>query len=275
MIVLRSLAYHLVIFPWTIALSILYLPLLVFASRRFMQRCARFWLDRALFLQRVILGLSYEIRGLENLPQGKAIIAAKHQSAWDTMIFHLQLADPAYILKRELLWLPFIGWYLKKSGQIPIDRKAGLKALKSMVEAARQAVGRGRQIVIFPEGHRQPPGTAGAYHSGVAMLYAALDAPLIPVALNSGLFWRRNAFLRRPGVITLQFLPALPSGLDRKAVMALLEARIETATRALERDAERRFPHLEGLSQSGPAVTVAVDKSVETAPKASSTPSVK
>jgi 1-acyl-sn-glycerol-3-phosphate acyltransferase len=257
------LAYQVIFLPWTVLLSVAYLPLLAFASRRFMQRCAAFWLESCLFLQRNILGLSFEIRGLENLPPGPAIIAAKHQSAWDTMIFHHLLADPAYVLKRELLFLPFVGWYLQKSGQVPIDRRAGMKALKRMVDGARQALAELRQIVIFPEGHRQAPGTAGDYRSGVAMLYGALDAPLIPVALNSGLFWRRNAFLRHSGVITLEVLPAMPRGLDRKVLIPMLQRRIETATRALERDALQNFPHLTTSQVIGPGVTAAVDKSVE------------
>ncbi|PKU22050.1 1-acyl-sn-glycerol-3-phosphate acyltransferase [Telmatospirillum siberiense] len=228
-----------------------------------MQHCAAFWLEGCLFLQRRFLGLTFEIKGAENLPDGPAIIAAKHQSAWDTMVFHHLLADPAYILKRELLFLPFIGWYLQKTGQVAIDRKAGIKALKLMVEGARQALAERRQIVIFPEGHRQPSGTAGDYHSGVAMLYGALDAPLIPVALNSGLFWGRNAFLRRSGVITLEILPALPAGLDRKTVMHMLQQRVETATSALEDGALRRFPHLNRPKTMGPVAAPAVDKSVD------------
>jgi 1-acyl-sn-glycerol-3-phosphate acyltransferase len=257
------LAYHLLFLPWTIVLSALYLPLLVFSSRRFMQRCATFWLEGGLFLQRKVLGMAFEIKGIEHLPRGPAIIAAKHQSAWDTMIFHHLLVDPAYILKKELLFLPFIGWYLKKTGQVPIDRRAGMKALKLMVDASRQALVDGRQIVIFPEGHRQAPGTTGTYHSGVAMLYGALDVPLIPVALNSGLFWRRNAILRQPGVITLEILPPVSPGLDRKHVMLLLQQRIESATRALENEALHRFPHLISLDSIKSHGIAVVDKSVE------------
>jgi 1-acyl-sn-glycerol-3-phosphate acyltransferase len=254
---LRSFLYQLVFLPWTLAISVLYLPLLAFSSRAFMNRSAALWLNGAVWFQKVILGLSIDIRGRENLPPGPVLIAAKHQSAWDTMVFHHLLPDPAYILKQELLSLPFIGWYLRKSGQVAIDRKAGIKALKLMVEGARKALGEKRQIIIFPEGHRQPPGATGDYHSGVAMLYAALDVPLVPVALNSGLFWRRNAFLRHSGVITLEFLPPLPRGLDRKAVMATLEERIEGATRKLEAEALARFPHLPKL------VAGVVDNSVD------------
>jgi 1-acyl-sn-glycerol-3-phosphate acyltransferase len=234
MTLIRSITYQLAFVPWTLLLSLAYLPLLAFASRRFTQRCAGFWLKGTVALQRNLLGLSCEVRGRQNLPGGAAIIAPKHQSAWDTLIFHSLLDDPAFILKKELLSIPFIGWYMQKTGQVPIDRKGGIKALKSMVEGARRAIDDGRQVIIFPEGHRQPPGVAGDYHSGVAMLYAALDAPLVPVALNSGLFWQRNALLRRPGVITLEFLPAIPRGLDRKSFMGELEHRIETATRTLQ-----------------------------------------
>lgn len=243
MTAVRSLLYQLLFLPWTLGLAILYLPLLL-GPRRVMQRAAAFWLAGALWLQRTILGLSFEVRGQEHRPAGAALVAAKHQSAWDTMIFHRLLNDPAYILKKELLSLPFIGWYLQKSGQVPIDRKAGIKALKLMVDGAKQAADQGRTIVIFPEGHRQPPGQAGEYHSGVAALYSGLDLPLVPVALNSGLFWGRNAFLRRPGVITLEFLPAIAPGMNRKLLMAEVENRIETATRALEAEALARFPYL-------------------------------
>lgn len=243
MTALRSLVYQCLFLPWTLALSLLYLPLLL-GPRRLMQRAARFWLGGALALQRTVLGLGFEVRGESQLPAGAFIVAAKHQSAWDTMVFHRILDDPAYVLKQELLSLPFIGWYLRKTGQVAIDRKAGMKALKLMVEGAKAAAAEGRTIVIFPEGHRQPPGRTGEYHSGVAMLYGALNLPVVPVALNSGMFWGRNAFLRRPGKVTLEFLPPLAPGLDRKTFMRELEGRVESATRGLEEEARRAFPHL-------------------------------
>jgi len=240
---LRSLAYQLLFLPWTLGLCLLYLPLLL-GPRKAMQRAAAFWLTGALALQRWVLGLGFELRGTENLPAGPCLIASKHQSAWDTMIFHRILNDPAYVLKQELLSLPFIGWYLTKTGMVAIDRKAGIKALKLMVDGAKAAAAEGRQIVIFPEGHRQPPGVAGDYHSGVAALYAGLELPLVPVALNSGMFWSRNAFIRHAGIITLEFLPAIAPGMNRKLLMAEVESRIESATRALEAEAAARFPQL-------------------------------
>lgn len=251
MTLLRSLVYQLLFLPWTLFLCTIYLPLLL-GPRKLMQRCARLWLSGALVLQHWILGLSFQIKGTENLPAGACLIAAKHQSAWDTMIFHRILADPAYVLKKELLSLPFIGWYLQKTGMVAIDRAAGMKALKLMVDGAKAAAAEGRQVIIFPEGHRQPPGVAGEYHSGVAALYAGLELPLVPVALNSGLFWGRNSFLRRAGCITLEFLPAIAPGMNRKLLMPEVESRIETATRALEADAIARFPQLAKLAVDKP-----------------------
>ena len=234
---LRSLLYQVLFLPWTLLLCVGCLPLLVAAPRRTVQRAAALWLEGALWLQKTVLGLSFEVRGAGNLPKGGGIVAAKHQSAWETMVFHRLVGDPAFILKKELLSLPFIGWYMRRTGQIAIDRSAGSAALKLMLDGGRRAVADGRCVVIFPEGHRQPPGKPGRYHSGIFKLYEALEVPVAPIALNSGLFWSRDAFLRHPGRITLEVLPAIPPGLDRDSFMHRLQDAIETATRALEREA--------------------------------------
>jgi 1-acyl-sn-glycerol-3-phosphate acyltransferase len=236
-IFLRSLLYQLLFLPWTLALCLLYLPLLAVASRRTIQHAARLWLEGALWLQKTVLGLSFEVRGAENLVRHGAILAAKHQSAWETMVFHRLVGDPAFVLKKELLKLPLIGWYMRRTGQIAIDRSAGGSALKLMLEGGKRAVEQGRALVIFPEGHRQPAGKAGRYHPGVFKLYEALGVPVVPIALNSGLFWGRDAFLRRPGRITLQVLPPIAPGLPREAFMRQLQEAIETSTRALETEA--------------------------------------
>jgi 1-acyl-sn-glycerol-3-phosphate acyltransferase len=240
---LRSGLYHPLFIAWTLVLAILFLPLLA-GPQIGVQRAARFWIRGAHLLQRIVLGLTWELRGREHLPRGPAVIAAKHQSAWETLVFHTLLDDPVFVLKKELLWLPFIGWYMRASGQIAIDRAAGTRALAAMARAARQALAKGRQVIVFPEGHRQPPGVTGTYLPGVAALYGEGAAPTIPVALNSGLFWGRNAFLRRPGRITIELLPPMPAGLDRRAFVDALRARIEPATRALEAEALARFPYL-------------------------------
>jgi 1-acyl-sn-glycerol-3-phosphate acyltransferase len=197
----------------------------------------RFWARSVLWLLRAIVGLDGEIRGRDRLPAGACIIAMKHQSAWDTLILPVVLGDPAVVLKRELLYVPFYGWYAARAGSIAIDRGGGSRALRGMLAAARQAAAAGRAVVIFPEGTRTAPGTRLAYQPGVAALYQALDVPLVPAAVNSGLFWGRRSFLKRPGRITLEFLDPIRPGLARRVVMAQLEERIEAATATLEREA--------------------------------------
>ena len=245
MTLLRSFAYQVLFIPWTLFCGILFLPLMI-APRLVVQRAAGFWVRGTLVLQRLVLGLGYEIRGREYLPAGPAVIAAKHQSAWETLVVHTLMPDIVFVLKKSLLWLPVIGWYLLKTRQVAIDRAAGMKALGAMAKASRIALARGSQVVIFPEGHRQPPGVTGPYLPGVAMLYGegGGNVPVIPVALNSGLFWPRNAFRRRSGKIVMQILPPMPQGLDRRAFMDELRTRIEAATRALEAEARTRYSDL-------------------------------
>ena len=234
---LRSALYQILFLPWTLVLCLLYLPLLAAAHRRTVQRAAFFWLEGALWLQKWVLGLSFEVRGQEFLPKSGAIIAAKHQSAWETMIFHRLVGDPAFVLKKELLSLPLIGWYMRRTEQIAIDRSAGSAALRMMLEGGKRAVDQGRALIVFPEGHRQPSGHAGRYHSGIFKLYDALNVPVVPIALNSGLFWPRNAVLRHSGRITVQILPSIAPGLPREDFMHRLQDAIETTTRALETEA--------------------------------------
>jgi 1-acyl-sn-glycerol-3-phosphate acyltransferase len=220
-------------------LGVAALPLLL-APRRIAMRFGRFWAQCVLALAKAIVGLDGEIRGIENLPPGGCLIAMKHQSAWDALILPVVLGDPAVVIKRELLWLPFYGWYAARAGSITIDRRGGAGALRRMVAAARQAVAAARPIVIFPEGTRTAPGQRLTYQPGVAALYQALAVPLVPAAVNSGLYWGRRSFVKRPGRIVLEFLPPILPGLPRQQVMRELETRIETATAALEREAVGR-----------------------------------
>ncbi|TAN47016.1 MAG: 1-acyl-sn-glycerol-3-phosphate acyltransferase, partial [Rhodospirillales bacterium] len=187
---LRSLVFNLLFFGLTAVMAVFYLPFLLL-PRKTMVAGARFWIRIMLWLLRQVAGLSHEFKGLEHLPQGPFLIAAKHQSAWDTLIFHLLLPDPAFILKKELLTIPLFGWYLAHHGMIAIDRGAGAGALKKMLREAQKALERGSIPVVFPEGTRTAPGDSLPYHPGIAALYADLKVPVVPVALNSGVFWRR------------------------------------------------------------------------------------
>ncbi len=232
MIVLRSLVFQVAFYLWTAALALPGLPLLL-APPSWMMRYGSFWSRGILWLLAVIVGLDHEVRGAEHLPPGPMLIAMKHQSAWDTFAAPVVFRNPAMVMKRDLGWIPFYGWYSVKAGMIPIDRSGGARALKAMVTAGRRALAQGRPVLIFPEGTRTAPGVHLPYHPGVAALYRQLGVALVPVAVNSGRFWGRRHFLKRPGRIVVEILPAIPAGGERRAVMAELEARIEAATARL------------------------------------------
>ena len=149
------------------------------------------------------------------------------------------LGDPAVVIKRELQYVPFYGWYAARAGSIFIDRKGGGAALRRLLTSATAAIAMSRPVVIFPQGTRTAPGQPvgdAPYQPGVAALYRELGVPLVPAAVNSGLYWGRRAFVKRPGRIVLQFLEPIPPGLPRREVMATLETRIEAAAAALEKE---------------------------------------
>jgi 1-acyl-sn-glycerol-3-phosphate acyltransferase len=253
----RALTFNLALFGWTAIIGTLGLPILL-APRRVAMAFGRFWAAGVLALLRVIVGLDYEIRGRDRIPRGGCIIAMKHQSAWDALVLPVELGDPAVVVKRELLLLPFYGWYAVRAGSIAIDRKAGAGALRRMLARARPAAAAGRPIVIFPEGTRVAPGERRAYQPGAAALYQALSLPVVPAAVNSGLYWGRRAFVKRKGRIVLEFLEPIPTGRTRPRLMAELERRIETATNALVR---------EGLSATGAPHGFTAQRSFPDAPK--------
>lgn len=235
-ILVRSLLFHLLLYAWTAMLAVGYAPLLLGPSA-WVNAGARLWVHGALVLARLVVGLGYEVRGREHRPKGPAIVASKHQSMWETMVFHVVLDQPVYILKQELIRIPFFGWLLSKAGSIAIDRSAGGKALKHMAQASKAALARGKQVIIFPEGTRTSLGATRPYQSGVGLLYG-LGAPVVPVALNSGVFWGRHTVLRKPGTIVLEFLPPMPDGMDRRAFIDALQQRIEAASVRLQAEAQ-------------------------------------
>ncbi|HEX3942851.1 MAG TPA: lysophospholipid acyltransferase family protein [Rhizomicrobium sp.] len=230
-ILLRSTLFSISFLIVTIVIYIAVLPAL-FLPRRVMVRASRTWSRVIFFGLRFIAGLDYEVRG--KVPHGPVLIASKHMSMWDTMGLYLTIWDPAAVLKRELLRIPFYGWYIAKAGVIPIDRGGRAAALRRMALAAKKAIAHGRPILIFPEGTRKKPGEAPDYKTGVAGLYSLLGVLCVPVALNSGLFWTGPmGFIKRPGRIVLQFLEPIPAGLKRTEFLHQLEERIETATAEL------------------------------------------
>ncbi len=186
-----------------------------------------------------IVGTRLEVRGRENLPDSAVLVASKHQSAWDTFALVPLLRDPAIIMKRELMWIPFYGWFSAKFGMIFVRRESGPTALRRMASDALDRVGAGRQILIFPEGTRREPGAEPAYKPGALYLYERLGVACVPMALNSGLYWPRRSLARHTGTIIVEFLKPIPSGLPRKEFSQRLERAIETASDALVVEAAR------------------------------------
>jgi 1-acyl-sn-glycerol-3-phosphate acyltransferase len=242
-IYVRSLLFNIYFFALT-AFGMFTYWLLLPLPRAMFQDAVRLWQRLVFGGLRVLCGLDWEVRGRERIPKGAAVFASKHQSAWDTMAFYALVADPAYVLKKELMWIPFWGWYVTKTRHIVVDRRAGLSALKAVVESAQAVLAQGRAAVIFPQGTRVPPGAHRPYQPGIYAIASATDAPVFPVALNSGLFWGRRSFLKHPGTVTIEILEPMPKGMARKPFMAELENRIETASARLAAEARARFPWL-------------------------------
>jgi 1-acyl-sn-glycerol-3-phosphate acyltransferase len=231
-ITIRSLLFNLLFYLNLACLLVAAIPTLLM-PRRAILAMARLWARTTLWLLRSICSIDVEWRGLEKIPRGGILVAAKHQSTWETFALLTLFPDPTYIIKRELLWVPFFGWYARHGGMIPVDRGGGKAALSSMADGARRALGEGRQIIIFPEGTRRAAGADPKYKFGVAHLYAEAGVPCVPIALNSGLFWPRRRFLRFPGTVRVQVLDPIPPGVERNLFFAKLQEDIEAATARL------------------------------------------
>ena len=227
----RSFLYVALFYSWTVLVCLVFTPLL-FGPSRWSLSMFHMWGRGVLGLLRVC-DIRVELRGRENIPQGPAIVAPKHQCMLDVFAQFTWLPGSVFVMKRELGWIPWFGWYAAKVGTIDIDRSAGASALKKMVREAKAMFARGRQVVIFPEGHRGEPGVAGDYKPGIAALYRELDVPVYPVATNSGVHWPAHGFLRTRGTIVYEYLEPIPPGLKRAEFMRILEERIETASNKL------------------------------------------
>jgi 1-acyl-sn-glycerol-3-phosphate acyltransferase len=236
---LRSLAFNVGWYLGTAVLAIVGSPILLM-PRRCVVDWSLFWIDFCLGWLRVTCRLTHRVGGLENMPSGPVIFACKHQSSWETLAFSRLFPNSAIVLKRELLFIPVVGWAMGRVGNIAVERGDGAQALRGLVRQAKAAIADGRSILIFPEGTRTPVGSQRPYQVGTAALYRQLGVPVVPVALNSGLFWGRRQFIKWPGVIDVEVLPAIAPGLGREAFMATLRERIESATARLVAGAQRR-----------------------------------
>lgn len=237
LIFVRSLVYNVLFYVNLIVLMIAALPTF-FMPRRAILFMAKIWARSSVWLLWAICGTRVEWRGLDKLPHGGYLVAAKHQSVWETFALLPLFEEPTFILKRELQWIPLFGWFTIKGRMIAVDRSAGSQALTAMNARAHAELAHGRQIVIFPEGTRRPVGAEPKYKYGVAYLYEAGGVPCVPIALNSGLFWPRRTFLRYPGTVIVEVLDPIAPGLPRDEFFERLRDTIEVATARLVAEAK-------------------------------------
>ena len=225
---LRSLAFMAYLVLTTLVLAVVGLPVL-FLSRGIARAVAKIWTRTILFGLKVITGISHRIEGAENIPEDGALLAANHQSMWETVALYAILPRPVVILRKELTRIPIYGWWAKPSGNIVVDRQGGAKALRAMQTSAREKIAEGEQVIVFPEGTRIAPGAVSKYHPGVAGIYGAVDAACTPVAHNSGEFWKFPGITKQPGEITVRFLPPIAPGMKRREFLATLQEKIDDA----------------------------------------------
>ncbi|NDA08063.1 MAG: 1-acyl-sn-glycerol-3-phosphate acyltransferase [Alphaproteobacteria bacterium] len=230
MVFIRSILFNILFYGATLLMSIIGLPILLLPVR-YLQRYQHLWTTVLVFLLHHIVGIRHHITGPK--PEGQVIYAAKHQSAWETIVLYREFGSPAPVLKRELIFLPLIGLYFLRVPSVPINRSAGRDALRQLISSARKIAETGSSILIFPQGTRVAPGASHPYHAGTFAIYQATGLPVVPVALNAGLVWPRQALIKKPGLIDVQYLEPIPPGLDRKSFMEKLETSIETATHNL------------------------------------------
>ncbi len=248
MILIQSTLFNILFFGITAIFCIVFIPTLFF-SRNEVLWVTKLWLRIVYFLEKYVAGIDFEVRGKEHIPSDPSyIVAAKHQSAYETLKLYYLFGDPTIVLKKELLNIPVFGVFLNKLDVIPINRKNKEESIKSIIEGAERMKGQKRPIIIFPQGTRVSVQTSAQqrpYKGGIVKMYQNSDMPVVPLALNSGMFWARNSFIKKPGKVIFEFLPAIEQGLPEKKVMKALEDRLEAKTHELMIEAKRNYPYLE------------------------------
>lgn len=225
--IIRTISFYFFMVIWTLFIAISCSPLLIVVNKYLYLSC-RLWSKGLLLALRLICGINYKIIGIENLPEAPFIVASKHQSAFETILFWQLFLPPVYILKKELTNIPFFGWYLKRTGMIAIDRQGQSKALKEIISKTKETLEQRKVVIIFPEGTRTNPGqVSNRYLPGISALYSMTNVPVVPVALNSGIYWPGKKFLIKPGTITVKILEYIKPGMDREKFIDYLVSAIE------------------------------------------------
>ena len=225
----RSIIFYLLLYMWTLTLGVLALPYLLLPNS-YVRSLANLWISGILELLKLTCGITYEIKNIENIPDRAVIVASKHQSAFETLLLFRLVKNSIFIHKRELFLIPIFGLYLKKSNMISINRNEGAKAIRKMLNEVKQNILNGYSIIIFPEGTRKKPGDPPDYKTGIAGIYKESEAEVLPVAVNSGNYWPKHTFIKKPGKIIIKFLKPIPSKLEKSEFLKKIESVIEDET---------------------------------------------
>ncbi len=231
-----SVLFWLFINIWGTLIPIIYSPAFITKNSKFADHGAKVWAVVGLWVLKKLCKIEHQFIGLEKIPQQPCIIACKHQSMWETIVMHLVLDRPVYAFKKELMKIPFYGWYLNVMSGIKVDRNGGVSALKDLIKQSKKYLSRNQSIVIFPQGTRVPVGETTQkypYQAGIAALYLACGVKVVPAALNSGIFWQKNKILKKPGKIILEFLDPIEPGLSKQEFMSRLENAVEKRSEEL------------------------------------------
>lgn len=239
MIFLRSLIFNIIWYVNLILQMVVQTPWYFFLSHKEATKVPKRWAMSTHWFHEKIIGTKMEISGKENLLETGCIVACKHQSIWEFYAVNAMLRDGAFVLKSELMKIPFFGWYVAKLRHIPIRRKDKGGAMRAMIAEAKNRIANDRQILIFPEGTRKAPGADPDYRYGVTRMYLELNCPVVPMALNSGLYWPRRKFVRYPGIIRTKIMEPITPGLSGPEFSKELERRIEEACDELYLQASR------------------------------------
>ena len=230
---IRSILFNIVYYGSTAVMCILYIPTVLLPTKHFI-KCLNAYFYYVAFIEKHIMGLDYKVVGAEHLPDtGSYIVAAKHQSAYETLKLYVLFDAPAVILKKELFSIPIWGWLAKKAGHIGIDRSNRKTSVQSINDGALRVAKENRPIIIFPQGTRIAVGEKRPYKKGVSHIAKVANLPVIPLAMNSGVFWPKNAFWKRSGTVTFEFLPPIPIGTAPEQIMKILETDLENASNML------------------------------------------
>ena len=244
MLMVRSILFNLAFYANLIIQMVVLTPVYFLLPRKKAYEIPKNWARSNHWLMKTIVGTTFEIEGLDNVPEGGCIFAPKHQSFWDTFALLPWQKDPVYILKRELTWIPLFGWYVMKQRMIPVNRGARGKVMVEVMERTKQEMDNGRQLIIYPEGTRRPPGAEPEYRYGIARIYRDIQVPVVPIAMHPGLFWPRRRSVRFPGHFKVRILPPIMPGLDPDEFFKTLVMRLEAASDELLVETVQANPHL-------------------------------